>query len=594
MPSPQPEIVRHQVLLVMLCLAAFLTNLGGTHLWDEDEAYFGSTVMEMLQRGDLVVPYFNGELSLHKPAFMYWVMMVGTWLFGNGEFGMRIGSAVFGTGTVLLTYHAARMLFTPRVGLWSAVALATCLQFMVISRAAVSDPELTFFCTASWVIFIAARQRRGESDLSWLDWATCYAAMGAAVLVKGPVGAVLPTAGLGLFLLFEHADVVAGRWQAAQRAAHPLARGLRWLAAAFSPATILRTIWSMRPLTAIVVIAAVAAPWYVWVGIRTHGEWPRGFLFVHNLGRFSETFEHHAGSPFYYPLAALVGMFPWSIFLYQSVRGVGEKLAGGGPPRRACLLLLANIVVWLGAFSLSRTKLPHYIVPAYPAMAIVCGSFLAGWASREVATSHAWLRVSWGTLVVVGIAVMAGLGGVLWFLLPDEIHLLAIGIVPLIGGIVGLWAHETNRRGLACATLVATALAFPLALLAWAAPQVSAHQNSPHVAMWVRRHAASAAPQLKSYDFFQESLVYYSGSPVESCGDPAAVAGFFRDRPHDAFLITTRAALEALQPGLPADVVPLESMPRFLGRGDIVLLGRALPSAEDRIGTLPRERGATR
>ena len=138
---------RHQIILVLLCAVIYFTNLGATHLLDEDEAHFGSTVSEMMSRSNYVVPYFNGEISLHKPAFMYWVMIAGVQVFGNGEFALRVGAAIFSIGTVLLTYHAARMLFTARAGFWSAAALATCLQYMLISRAAVADPELLFFCT---------------------------------------------------------------------------------------------------------------------------------------------------------------------------------------------------------------------------------------------------------------------------------------------------------------------------------------------------------------------------------------------------------------------------------------------------------------
>lgn len=580
------ETARYQILLVLLCGLVFLTNVGGTHLWDEDEAHFGSTVSEMMQRDDLVVPYFNGALSLHKPAFMYWVMMLGIRLFGNCEFAMRIGSTLFGTGTVLLTYHAARMLFTPRVGFWSAAALATCLQFMVIARAAVSDPELVFFCTLSSVLFIAARYRRspdafpvsaarGDSGLSWSEWAMCYAAMGLAVLVKGPVGVVLPTAALGLYLLFEHADVVMREREQAHLADHWLRRWLNWLGAALAPATIVRTIWAMRPFTALLVVTAIAAPWYVWAGIRTHGEWPRGFLLEHNVGRFSRSFEGHAGTAVYYPVAAAVGMFPWSMFLYQTLRGLREKLAGDGPQRRACLFLVANIVVWLGAFSIASTKLPHYIVPAYPAMATLCGAFVAGWVSREVESSRGWLRVSWGTLVLVGVAVVAGTAVALRRFLPGEMHLMLIGVVPFVGGLVGLWAYETDRRGLAGGAVVATGAAFCLSILAWAAPQVSVHQNSPHVAAWVRDHATTDAPRLKSYGFFLDSLVYYARQPVERLRDPATAARYFQEHTSDAFLVTTRDDLESLRPVLPEDIVVLESMPRFLRRGDVVLLGRA-------------------
>jgi 4-amino-4-deoxy-L-arabinose transferase-like glycosyltransferase len=301
---------------------------------------------------------------------------------------------------------------------------------------------------------------------------------------------------------------------------------------------------------------------------------------VHNIGRFSRTFEHHAGSLAYYPLVAVVGMFPWSIFLYQSVRGLVANLVADGPKRRAALLLVANVVVWLGVFTLSSTKLPHYILAAYPWMAIVCGSFFAGWVSREVESSRAWLRVSWGSLVAVGVAVIVGMAIVLRIFLPGETHLAAIGVVPLVGGIVAAWAHETDRRRLVAATMVATGTAFLLALLAWAAPQVSEHQNSPHVAAWVRRHAATSSPELKSHRLGLESLVYYFGEPVRECIEPARVAEYFRERSQDAFLVTTSERLASLEPHLPEDVVQLESMPLFLGKGNVVLLGRPARTAD--------------
>jgi len=580
------EVVRHQILLVLLCGVVFLTNLGGTHLWDEDEAHFGSTVMEMMRRGDPVVPYFNGELSLHKPAFMYWVMMVGTKLFGNSEFALRFGSVVFSTGTVLLTYHAARMLFTPNVGFWSGLALATCLQFMVISRAAVSDPELIFFCTLSTVIFIAARHRhqsdanslsaaRGETGLTWTDWALCYAAMGGAVLVKGPVGVVVPTAALGLYLLCEHADLVMRERGRREPSRSWLQQSAAWVAAALSPGTVVRTIWAMRPFTAMLLVAAVAAPWYVWVGLRTNGDWPRGFLLVHNVGRFSRAFENHAGTVLYYPMAAVVGMFPWSIFLYQSLRELLQKFGNGGSQRRAVLFLMAQIAVWLGVFSVSGTKLPHYIAAAYPALAIVAGSFVAGWMNGDVEPSRGWLRVSWASLMLVGITFFVGGGIVLSMFLPNEMHLVWIGSIPLLGGIVGWWACEQNRRSLASAAVVASGVGFLLAIFGWAAPQVSAHQNSPHVARWVQKHATTASPHLRSYQFFLDSLVYYSGDRVERCADAEMVQNFFAGYTADAFLVTTRNSLESLGDALPRDVVELESMPRFLRGGEVVLLGRA-------------------
>ncbi|MCP4815921.1 MAG: hypothetical protein GY888_25680, partial [Planctomycetaceae bacterium] len=204
-----------------------------------------------------------------------------------------------------------------------------------------------------------------------------YGAMGLACLVKGPVGVVLPTAVLGLFLLFEHADLMSR--QQVDRPSPRLKRSMVWLKNVFWPITILRTIWSMRPLTALAMVGIIAAPWYIAVGMQTDGEWLRGFFLVHNVGRFSSTFESHDGGPFYYLVAICVGMFPWCIFNYQGLRLMVSGLGNDDHLRRAYLLLIAWITVWIAVFSISGTKLPHYVLPAYPAVAMFFGLFMDRW-----------------------------------------------------------------------------------------------------------------------------------------------------------------------------------------------------------------------
>jgi 4-amino-4-deoxy-L-arabinose transferase-like glycosyltransferase len=237
------------------------------------------------------------------------------------------------------------------------------------------------------------------------------------------------------------------------------------------------------------------------------------------------------------------------------------------------------ILVWFGVFSISGTKLPHYILPAYPAIAMFFGSFIDRWLARDGEFSRAWLRASWSVLIVVGIGMLVGGGIAISIYMPNEMHLLLIGIVPVIGGIVGFWAYETDRRHTASATLLVTAIGFMLSVLAWAAPQVSQYQTSPHIANWIREHATTEQPHVKSYQYFEESLVYYCRQQVKPLDSPQLVASYFDEKPHDAFLVTTRDAMETLKPNLPDDVVLLESMPRFVRHGDLVLLGRQARTA---------------
>ena len=226
----------HYLLLVAVGLFAFVTNLGATRLWDVDEAIFSEAAVEMLQRGDLVTPYYNGRLFAHKPPLMYWCQIAAFQVFGTTEFAARLFSALFSIGTLLVTYELGRTLFNARTGLWAGLALAGCINFVVIARAATPDAHLTFFCTLAMLVLVRgtrrqspvveiARLRNGSSEgvrilanpapgdidnpwlpvlpPNWRTYALAYAVMAVATLVKGPVGIVIPTAVWGLFLLIE-------------------------------------------------------------------------------------------------------------------------------------------------------------------------------------------------------------------------------------------------------------------------------------------------------------------------------------------------------------------------------------------------------
>src|SRR5262245_58477872 len=129
----------HVVIIIATAGLVFFTRLGATDLWDEDEAFFAATAAEMHERGEGVVPWYNGEVFAHKPPLMYWMMRAGFALFGENELGARFFSAVFGLATALLTYFVGRRLFDAETGFWAGLAMSTCLMFAVVSRAASAD-----------------------------------------------------------------------------------------------------------------------------------------------------------------------------------------------------------------------------------------------------------------------------------------------------------------------------------------------------------------------------------------------------------------------------------------------------------------------
>ena len=151
------QTVRHQIWITGIAVIALFTNLGATRLWDQDEAFFARTAVEMRERNEWIVPYFNGELFAHKPPLMFWMMRLGYMLFGVNEFAARFWSAVFGVLIALLVYRLGRRMFNAQVGLWAGLAMTTALMFDVVARAATPDCFLVFFSTLA-LYFFARRE----------------------------------------------------------------------------------------------------------------------------------------------------------------------------------------------------------------------------------------------------------------------------------------------------------------------------------------------------------------------------------------------------------------------------------------------------
>lgn len=584
----------HLTLLLAIGGALFFVNLGVPKLWDVDEAVFAATAQTMVQRGDLVVPYFNGDINPHKPILTFWVMILNWTLFGQSELTVRLGSAVIGLVTLLVVYDLARRLFDRETGLWAGLAMASNLSYCIIARAGTPDAPLTLCCTLAlwtfvratcgpggdWASVLPAPRPAERFCPSWLAWAACYAAMGVAVLAKGPIGVLLPTSAIGLFLLF------ARRPEPADGAAAP--GGLRRWASAFAPGHVLRTIWSMRPLTAWAVVLTVAGPWYVWVGLRTNWRWPAEFLGVHNFGRFLSPMEAHQGPFFYYLVAIAIFFFPWSILLapagVQFVRGLRTRDAR----QPVYLLLAAWLAVWIGFFSLASTKLPSYVVPAYPALAVATAALVRRWASQPGSLSRGWLRAAWGNVLLVGLFVVAlapasaaadSLG---WVRIPRSVVQGLLGAQPVLVALgtllaaaaIGGWVLAERRRAASAYVLGGCAPMFVGGLLAVAVLPIDRQQSSSRFAETIRENTTHERPTVAQLDYFRPSMVYYGGTDLARCDSPDDVPQFFAMHQRDAFLLLMADQYQQLAGNLPADVTVLDKQERFLKPGQVVLLGR--------------------
>lgn len=427
-----------------------------------------------------------------------------------------------------------------------------------------------------------------------------YAVMGLAVLVKGPIGVLFPMAVIGMFLLATTPTRAvapgASSWRRFGEACRP-----------FGPVNFVRTVWRMRPLTAIAIVLLVAGPWYLAVAVRTDGAFLREFFGVHHFQRFTTPMENHRGPVFYYVVAVLIGMFPWSVFALPSLLLLVRHLRGRVKNHAALVFVTCWTGVYLALFTMAGTKLPNYVLPAYPALALIAAYFYQYWIDNPQGVHRYWHRIALGILAAVGFGALVGLpaagllrvggrslldaAGLARDVQSDLVWLGLVGLPALVGGVLAIVLAERGRIQHAVTALGVTSIATMLLFWNYAAPRVDQYQTSEAIARSIQRHSANLRPQIAQFEYFRPSLVYYTRQRIARCTDSADAARFLA-APGSGFLITTGEGFEKLRAVLPGGLClrVLDRRPRFPETGDILLLAAAGDSFEEPLALSPRKR----
>lgn len=581
-------LLRHQLLLGLVASLVFFTNLGGYPLFDEDEPKNAVCGQEMAFRNDWIVPTFNGELRTDKPILIYWLMRLSFVAFGISEFSARFGSSLLAVGTTLLTYHLGRMLFSSGVGLWAGLILCTSLMFSAVGRAVTPDSVLIFCLMFGFTGYVwAVASRRGghfcgtgatETTSAWTEllpatWITSlpmYAAMGLAILAKGPIGVLLPCTIIGLFLL------VTRRQNDLQAGTLAVPSGPWWwrvvvaVAQVMWPRKIVATGLAMRLLLGAAVVLAIALPWYVAVGVQTDGAWLRGFLGDHNVGRFLEAKERHSGPVFYYVVALMLGCFPWSVFLPLAVWNLRTRLVRGDSHADSDRFLACWAGTWFVFFSCASTKLPNYVLPMYPALALISARYLHDWQFAPAGFGAISFRHCCRILATAGILMMVAAPIGMSILLPGEEWLLVVGAVPLLGAALAYVASQREQRPQAIRILAVSAVGLAVLVVGIAPTRIGLYQDSPKLAEAARRAAGSDNVEIGMTGLFTPSLVYYAERPIHKLSRSKNVAEFFVQHP-SGFVVARADKLDEVRAAVP-HLTEVTRTRRFLRQQDLVLL----------------------
>ncbi len=346
------------IMIVLLFTPLFLVFLGLPSLWDQDENVYAEISRQMVARHDYVGAYFNDDFRPEKPPLNYWINAGFYHLFGINEFATRLGSCLFGLLGILLIYCLAKRLFSKRTAILASLMLGTSFIYFLESQLAIIDTTLTFFISLTLYWFYLGYFEQKSPYLLWMGFP-----LGLGILAKGPVALIL-TGSVGLvcwFLFTFRSHYAPGRLFN------------RWL-------------WGGLALA-----AAVCLPWYLMMWFRYGMAFIVSHFGYNMFQRFTQPIESHGGwyGWFYYFVILIVGFIPWSAQIYGAFR---QGLRHWDKPRDFFLLAWAALI--FGFFTISQTKLPGYILPVLPPVAVLVGHWWDELFAGKNVKSNLWIGMS--------------------------------------------------------------------------------------------------------------------------------------------------------------------------------------------------------
>jgi 4-amino-4-deoxy-L-arabinose transferase-like glycosyltransferase/membrane-associated phospholipid phosphatase len=349
------------VIIFAACVFLFLIGNWASTLFDRDEGWYAEIAREMMASGDYLTPAYNGKSFLEKPPLPYWLMAGSMSIFGQNAFGARFPSAVAGAGACVILFLLARLMFDRKTALASVVVFTTSLITLFVMRAALTDSILLLLLLVSfygfWRIF--------RGDASRLYWLMLFGGAGLTFLTKYIAGAAI----IGLAALLT--IVFTRRWDVLKRARIPIGALL---------------------------FLVIAGAWFLPANLATEGDVWHVFV-EQNFGRSVSALQGHSGPFFYYIVLLPLLFFPWFSFLPAALSRRKPEIA---PKSERWWLLVSWAGGTLLMFSVVSTKLPHYVFPALPPLAILVGSLIADRGERTRALSGWMMPFAYFFLGLIG------------------------------------------------------------------------------------------------------------------------------------------------------------------------------------------------
>jgi 4-amino-4-deoxy-L-arabinose transferase-like glycosyltransferase len=458
--------------------ALYFVDLGGTSIWDANEAFYVETPREMLEAHDLINPTFNYLPRFNKPVLSYWIVAGFYRLFGVSVAAQRVPIAIGALVLIACAWLLAQAAGSRAAGLWAALGLAVDPRLVMFARRIFIDIWISAFMVLTLTCFALA-ERYPARRRTFL--VLMYVSVGLGVLTKGPVAVALPGLAFAIYL-----------------AAHRELGRIREM---------------LIPL-GVVIVAVIVVPWYAAL-YHQHG-WAqiRSFLITENLERYTagEGVRQARGAFFYLPVV-FSDAFPWSMLL------VAAALSWFRRRGRIESLLWCWIVAIVGFFSFSAGKQDLYIFPIVPAVAALGGLVLA----RAVDDARE-ARAAGVTLVVTGaLLALAGAAVLYVFATAGRVYALQgavlVGALGVAGGLACAMLAALRRHQSAAAALVVALIAVNWIFVLRVLPGFERYKPVVPMSETIagRLRPGDAVAQ---YQVALPSMVYYLRRHVDQYFDP--------------------------------------------------------------------------
>lgn len=506
---------------VVLALAAFFATLPGIAALppiDRDESRYVQATKQMVESGDYVDIRFQDASRYKKPVGIYWMQSAAVALSGEGEAAQiwvyRLVSVLGAVLAVLGVAWTGSRLFGRDAGFIAGLAMSAMFALAFEGRVAKTDAMLlatvVFAQGALAQIFVAGREGRTASGrLALVFWL----AQGIGILLKGPITPL--ASGLTILALLA-TDRKGWRWIGGLRAGWGLPLGL-----------------------------AIVLPWLVLISIKSGGAFWQESVGRDLLGKVGQGQESHWGPPGYYTLTYALYVWPWGALALAAGLRV---LSGWRADPRLAFLVAWYVPFWL-LFELISTKLPHYMLPAYPALALAIGWALTGqataslegwrrWVARLAAFGHGLVTLGLAVLVVA-LPIVLERGFSFWSV-PSAMLILTAGWLGL-----RISRDQPVRRIVlaAGASIAGLGLAFSAVL-----PSLNSIWMSPRIAHAVQQHRPCEASVLASAGYSEPSLVFLAGTKTVLTDMTGALAHLLDDPACALALVPYERARDLYEP----------------------------------------------